>query len=89
MNCWFVPSAIDALAGETEIETSTGAVTVNVADATIVPELALMFAIPWVRPVASPALFTVAIAGADDVQFTVLVRFCVLPSLYDPVAVNC
>jgi hypothetical protein len=39
--------------------------------------------------VASPPPLTVAIVAADEVQVAVLVRFCVVPLLYVPVAVNC
>ena len=38
---------------------------------------------------ASPALLTVAIKFAEEVQVAVLVKFCVVPLLYVPVAVNC
>ena len=34
-------------------------------------------------------LLTVAIVAADEVQVAVLVKFCVLLSLYVPTAVNC
>jgi len=39
--------------------------------------------------VANPPLLTVAIVDADEVQVAVPVKFCVVPSLYVPVAVNC
>jgi len=39
--------------------------------------------------VANPPALTVAIEVADDVHAAVLVRFCVVPLLYVPVAVNC
>ena len=38
---------------------------------------------------ANPELLIVAILVADDVQVAVEVRFCVLLSVYVPVAVNC
>jgi hypothetical protein len=40
-------------------------------------------------PRARPAGLIVAMLGAEDFQVTELVRFCVLPSLNVPVAVNC
>jgi hypothetical protein len=52
------------------------------------PEVALMFALPTATAVARPALM-VATAVLVEAQEAVLVRFCVLPSLYVPVAVNC
>jgi hypothetical protein len=48
-----------------------------------------MVAFPFCKLAASPALLTVAADVADEVQVTLAVRFCVLPSLYVPVAVNC
>jgi hypothetical protein len=73
----------------TEIEVSSGAVTVNVAEPLIVPEVAVTVAVPCAMLVASPPLLTVATEVADDVHVDVLVRFCVVPLLYVPVAVNC
>jgi hypothetical protein len=84
-----VPAATDGEAGVTEIEVSTGAVTVNLVDPLIVPDLAVMVAVPAATPVANPAVLTVAIAVEDELQVAVLVRFCVVPLLYVPVAVNC
>jgi hypothetical protein len=80
VNCWVVPLAIDAVLGVTAIEVSTGAVTVNVADPLIVPDVAVMVALPCATPEASPAL-TVATEVADEVQLALVVKFCVLPSL--------
>jgi hypothetical protein len=59
------------------------------ADALIDPEVALIVALPTPVPVANPPLAIVATAFADELQLTVLVRVCVLPSLYVPVAANC
>jgi hypothetical protein len=89
VNCCFSPAGTDGDAGATEIDVNTAAVTVNVAEPWIVPDVALIVAVPFATPVASPPLLTVAIVVADEVQVTVLVRFCVVPLLYVPVAVNC
>ena len=67
--------------GVTEIEVSSGAVTVNVAEPLIVPDLAVMVALPCATLVASPPLLTFAIDVAEEVQVAVLVRFCVVPLL--------
>ena len=48
-----------------------------------------MVALPADTPVANPLALIVATAVLDDVQVTWLVIFCVLPSEYVPVAVNC
>jgi hypothetical protein len=89
-NCWLVPLAIEALPGFTTNDTRTGAVTARLAEPVIVPpEVAVIVVTPGSTLAASPPLLTVAIVVADEVQVAVLVRFCVLPSLYVPVAVNC
>ncbi len=76
-----MPAATDALGGVTESEVKTAAVTVKVAEPAIEPDLAVMVVVPGVTAVANPALLTVAIAVADEVHLTVLVRFWVLPLL--------
>jgi hypothetical protein len=76
-----LPAATDALGGVTESEVKTAAVTVKVAEPAIEPDLAVMVVVPGVTAVANPALLTVAIAVADEVHLTVLVRFWVLPLL--------
>ncbi len=68
--------------GETVIEVNTAAVTVNVAEPLMVPEVAVIVVLPGATQVTKPVLlFTVATEGADDVQVDVLVRFCVVPLL--------
>ena len=54
-------------------------VTVNVADPEIVPEVAVIVALPCASDDASPALFTLATVPDDEVQVTDVVRFCVVP----------
>jgi len=84
-----LPAATEGVAGVTEIAVKTAAVTVKVAEPLTLPEVAAMVAVPGATLVASPALFTVATATADELHLAVLLRFCVLPLLYVPVAVNC
>ena len=69
------------MAGVTEIEVNTAAVTVNVAEPLIVPDLAVIVALPCATLVARPPLLTVAIDVAEEVQVALLVRFCVVPLL--------
>ncbi len=88
MNCWVRPAAIDTFAGVTEIEFKVGALTVKVAEPLMVPNLAVRVVTPSARLVASPLLFTLATVAAEELHFAVLVKFCVLPLLYVPVAVN-
>jgi hypothetical protein len=77
------------LAGVIAIETSVGALTVSVVEPEIEPELAVMDVLPTAIPVANPAVLIVATPVAEEAQLTELVMFCVLPSEYVPVAVNC
>ena len=65
----------------TEIEVNTAAVTVNVAEPLIVPDLAVIVALPCATLVARPPLLTVAIDVAEEVQVALLVRFWVVPLL--------
>jgi len=69
------------VAGVTEIEVSTAAVTVNVAEPLIVPDLAVMVVFPFATLVAKPTLLMVAIDFAEEVQVAVVVRFWVVPLL--------
>ena len=63
--------------------------TVSVVEPIMLPTVALMVELPAATPVAKPPAVIVATPVADEFHVAVLVRFCVLPSLYFPVAVNC
>jgi hypothetical protein len=89
VNCWVNPLATDGFAGVTAIVCKTAGVTVNVVDPLIDPEVALIVVDPVATVLAKPALLMVATAVAEDVHVAVLVRFCWLPSVNVPVAVNC
>jgi hypothetical protein len=54
----------------------------------MVPDWAEIVVDPTLTPVATPAELMVATEGVDDRHVAVDVRFCVLPSLYVPVAVK-
>src|ERR1039458_1201615 len=88
VNGCVVPTAIEAFPGVTAIDTSTAAVTVSVVEPVMLPSVALMLEAPFATLVASPAALIVATLGPDELHAAVLVRVCVLPSLYVPVAVN-
>jgi len=81
------------LAGVIATETSVAGDTVSVVDPDRVPDVAVIVVEPAATGVASPiepvALLIAEIAVDDELQFTVVVRFCVEPSEYVPVAVNC
>jgi hypothetical protein len=66
------------------------ACTLKVVLPLMLPCLAEMVVAPAETAVAKPdEALIVAMAGTDDVQPTCVVMFCVLPSEYVPVAVNC
>jgi hypothetical protein len=89
MNCCVVPRAVETVEGPIAIDTNVGTVTVKMADPLTEPEVAPILVVPCPRLVARPALLIVAVPIADDVHVTEGVKFCVLPSVYVPVAVNC
>ncbi len=69
-------------AGVTAIETSVGADTVSVVDpVTEFMAAEIVTLPPATRPFASPEELIVATLGALEVQFTLFVKFCVLPSV--------
>jgi hypothetical protein len=65
------------------------AVTVSVVVPLIAPSVAVMVVDPAATAVARPAALMVAVAVEELAQVTEAVRFCVDPSLYNPVALNC
>lgn len=89
MNWSVDPAAMLGMAGVTTTDTSVAAVTVTVVKPLIDPEVAVMVAEPTFAAVATPLEPMLTELLADEFQVTLLVRFCVLPSLYVPVAVNC
>jgi hypothetical protein len=82
VNCWVKPAATEGDAGVTAIELNVGAVTVNEVEPLIVPDVAVMVALPCTTPVANPVvLFTVATEVFEEVHVALVVRFCVVPLL--------
>ena len=75
------------------MDTSVAAVTVNVVLPEISPDVAVIVVRPTdaeaAKPLEPAALLMVATAGAEELQITVDVRFCVVKSAYRPVAINC
>ena len=80
VNCCVCPFAIEGAAGVTAIETRAAAVTVRVVDPVTLPEVALIVVVPTPPALASPLAEMVATVPAEELQVTVAVRFCVLPS---------
>lgn len=88
-----VPFGMLGLVGVTAIEVNVAAVTLSPVAADTPPTDAPIVVVPTPDPVAKPfdpcALLIEAVAGTDEVHATSFVKFCVLLSLYVPVAVNC
>ena len=81
--------ATDVFVAVMLIDCSTAAVTVRAMEFDVTPPcVALILAEPMLLPVASPDAFSVTTVEFDEDHVTELVRFCVLPSLNVPVAVN-
>jgi hypothetical protein len=64
-------------------------VTVRVVFPEILPEVAVMMAVPAAMAVPNPLLLTVAAAVLDELQVTWVVIFWLVPLEYVPEAVNC
>ena len=89
VNCWVWPLGTLADCGVIAIETSDAAVMVRTVEPVTDLEVALMVAVPVAMLVARPVLLTVAVEVAFELHVAVEVRFCELPSVNVPVAVNC
>jgi hypothetical protein len=83
-----LPSGSVSVAGATFTESATAGVTVRLTVPVIDAEVALIVVVPIALARAEPAALTVAAAGVDEIHVTDCVRFCVLPSVYVPVAVS-
>jgi hypothetical protein len=75
VNCCVSPFARDGFAGVTAIDCSVAAVTVNVVEPEIAPDVALMVDVPADAPVAKPPAVIVAVAGVAELHVTLAVKF--------------
>jgi hypothetical protein len=89
VNCWVTPTGILGLAGVTAIEDRVAEFTERVVLPDLLPEVAVMLAVPAATAVAKPALLTVATNVFDELQMTCVVISWLVKSEYVPVAVNC
>jgi hypothetical protein len=89
VKCCVLPIAIDGFAGVTARDTNVAAVTVRGVLPLIDPEVAVIVVLPCATLVAKSVALIIATFVADELHVTLAVRFCVEPSLYVPVAVNC
>jgi hypothetical protein len=83
-----VCGAIDGFAGVMAIDTRV-AFTCKVTEPLMPPEVAVIVVEPLATADIMPPPAMVAIFVADELQVAELVRSFELPSLYDPIAVNC
>ena len=84
-----VPFGAELLGAVIVMDCSVGAVTVSVTEFEVIPLWeAVMVVEPVVTAVARPLAPILATAGFDEIQVAELVRFCVVPSLNVPLAVN-
>jgi hypothetical protein len=93
VNCWVVPSARPGKDGVIARETSVAGVTLRIVLPPMSPIVAVIDVEPTAMGVAKPcepaALLMAATDAVDEPQATAVVRSCVEPSEYVPVAVNC
>jgi hypothetical protein len=81
LNCSEVPSAMDWLAGLTEIETRCAGTTVTTVLSVKEPTVAVIVAVPAARVVTSPEPSTAATEAEDEVQVTPLLKSLLEPSV--------
>src|SRR3954451_13736540 len=89
VNCSVLPLAIEVLGAVMLIDCRVAGVTVSAMTLEVIPFWVAEMSVeprPW--PVARPLPEMVAAAVLEEFQVAVLLRFCVLPSLKVPVALN-
>ena len=84
-----VPRANDAFAGVIASDTSAGGPTVSVAEPETEPTIAVMVVVPIALALDSPDALMLATAPEVELHVRTLVRSCVEPLVYVPIAVNC
>ena len=73
----------------TVIDCSVAALTARAKLFEVIPLCAaVMLLLPIPEPVAKPVALMLTVAGLEEAQMELFVRFCVLPSLKVPMAVN-
>ena len=89
VNCGVNPTGTLGLAVVTDMEDKAAWSTARVVLPVIVPEVAVMIAVPWATAVARPLLSTVATDVLDELQMTCVDISKLVPSTYAPKAANC
>ena len=80
VNCRLIPTGMLGFAGVTEIDDRVAEFPVRVVLPEILPEAAVMVAVPVARVAARPVLLTAATAGFEEVQVTCVVILKLDPS---------
>ena len=89
VNCWVTPTGMLGFAGVTEMDDRVAELPVRVVLPEIVPEEAVMVAVPVARTVARPVLLIVTTAGFEETQVTSVLILKLVPSVKVAVAANC
>src|SRR5207248_1089350 len=93
VNCRLTNNVIEAGLGVIASDVALAAVTLSVAVAETLPEVAVIVVVPAETPRANPLVgevsLIIATAGFDELQVTLPVIVCELLSLNVPVAINC
>jgi len=89
VNWTLVPFAIEELLALTVIDCNVAGVTAKAKLFDVIPFWAAVILLePTATPVAQPVALMLTAEGLEEVQAALFVRFCVLPSLKVPIAVN-
>src|SRR5439155_1391974 len=80
VNCCVVPGGTNGFCGLMAAINNAGPATVRVVEVAMLPEVAVIVAVPWPAAVAKPAELIVTMAFADELQVTEFVKSTVLPS---------
>src|SRR5262249_28798884 len=88
VNCCVAPGETVGFGGLTRIELRVAEVTLSVVEPFTPPWVALMLVLPVARLETTPLLLTVATLLLVEPHVTEWVTFCVLLSLYVPVAIK-
>ena len=84
-----MPLAIEELAALTVIDCKVAGVTASAKLFEVIPFwVAVILLEPTAAPVAHPVVLMLTTPALEDAQLALFVRFCVVPSLNVPVAVN-
>ena len=88
-NCCICPAATVRFAGVTASETRSAGLTVTPAEPVMLPDVAIIFAVPTLSACARPEALTEMVVGALELHVTDEVMSREVPLLNSPRALNC